>query len=230
MILLQKGLNKLIGNKLIELLVEDGIIGNKSRFAFNILRKEIESIFKRKNYHWRQDSNLVAIRLKTDRQYKFSNRFVDIGFITVGNETYCFEMSTVAGLYGVGNVLSPNWIDGVFGVGVVKENQYPKAYSLQGNWWTGYNFLFQIADFEFYRDGNLNDVLDRGTIYKGKKGFNFHSWLNFASKFVNNLSQGCMVTDAKTWLNIVLPQLERLATLQNNQIDFTLLNEDDFLL
>lgn len=228
--LLQNGLNKLIGSKLNSLLVEDGFIGLKSQNAMNILRKEVEFIFKRKGYDWRADGNLVAIRLKTDRQYKFSNRFVDIGLITVGNQTHCFEMSTVAGLYGQGNVLSPNWIDCVYGVGVVKEGQYKKAYQLNGNWWTGHKFLMQIADFEFYRDGNLDTILDRGKVYKGKKGFNFHSWIGFVGKLVNNLSQGCMVTESQTWVNIVLPLLERLATMQNNEIDFTLLGEDDFIL
>lgn len=230
MLNLQIGINKLVGSKLPKLLTEDGIIGKKTREGVEILRSEVEAIFKRKGYVWNKDGNLVAIRLKTERAYKFSNRFVDIGLVTLGQNEEAFQMSTVAGLYGRGNVLNPIWIDGVFGVGVVKEAQYRKAYELNGAWWTGRKFLKQIADFFFYRDGNLDLNLDRGKIYSGIRGFNFHTWLKFWGKLVNNLSQGCMVTEEWVWLNIVLPYLERLAVIYSNQIDFTLLNEDDFLL
>jgi len=226
--LLQEALNKLIGARLPEPLICDGIVGKKTTLAYDTLAKASAEVFKKKGYVWSAEANLIAIRVKTDRQYKFSNRFVDIGLITIGDVEICFPMSSVAGLYGKGNVLSPIWIDGVYGVGVVKEGQYKGAYSLNSAWWSGLKFLMQVEDFDYYRDGNLDTKLNRLKVYRGKKGFNFHSWRGFVGAVVNNLSQGCMVTEQAVWTNTVLPLLERVAVIYKNKIDFTLINEDDF--
>lgn len=216
---LQTALNILLN----ENLVVDGLIGQKSQHAINKLRGKIEQIFKKNGWAFNH-SNLVCIRIDD----VFDNKFTDIGFVNIGSQNYAFNMSTLAGLYGKGNVFSPNWIDGVFGVGVVKEGNYPKAYQLNTGWWTGKPFLLQIADFEYYRDGNLDTIVDRKKVYKGKKGFNFHSWAGFVGNIVNNLSQGCMVVQLPIYESLVIPLFNQLAKEYKNEIDFTLLNKKYF--
>lgn len=218
---LQASLNELLKGKITPLVV-DGIIGRNTRNSIDILRSRLEKIYIEKKYTW-NENNLICIRLDDI----FDNQFTDICFINIANQNYSFPMSTLAGLNGVGNVFNPNWIDGVFGVGVVKEGYYKEAYQLNTGWWTGLPFLMQIADFEFYRDGNRNITLDRGQIYKGKKGFNLHSWAGFFGNVVNNLSQGCMVFRADIYTSQVVPLLNILANKYNNKIDFCLLHKND---
>jgi hypothetical protein len=215
---LQEGLNKLLKTNL----QVDGIIGPKSKLAIDNLRKKIEIIFKEKGYTF-NFSNLVCIRLDDI----FDNKFTDVCFINIGERNYAFPCSTLAGHWGVGSVFNPSWIDGVFGVGVIKEGYYKQAYQLNTGWWTGLPFLMQIADFEYYRDGNKDTILDRGKVYKGKKGFNFHSWKGFVGNVVNNLSQGCIVFSEVVY-NSIIPLLSQLSLYYNNQIDFCLLNGKDF--
>jgi hypothetical protein len=216
---LQSALNTLLN----ENLIVDGLIGVKTQNAINKLRGQIEKDFKKKGYQFNH-SNLVCIRLDD----VFDNKFTDICFVNIGTQNYAFNISTLAGLYGKGNVFNPNWIDGVFGVGVVKEGNYPKAYQLNTGWWTGLPFLYQIADFEYYRDGNLDITLNRAKVYKGKKGFNFHSWRGFIGNVVNNLSQGCMVAQQSTYESLSIPLFQQLAKDYKNEIDFTLLHKRDF--
>jgi peptidoglycan hydrolase-like protein with peptidoglycan-binding domain len=218
---LQEALNTLTNGNL----KVDGLVGQQTQNAINKLRGQIERIFKRRGYSF-NNSNLVAIRMDD----VFDNKFTDICFVNIGTQNYAFNISTLAGLYGKGNVFNPNWIDGVFGVGVVKEGNYQKAYQLNTGWWTGLPFLFQIADFEYYRDGNLDITLNRAKVYKGKKGFNFHSWKGFVGNVVNNLSQGCMVAQQPIYESLAIPLFRELSKEYKNQIDFTLLQKRDFAL
>jgi hypothetical protein len=220
--LLQRGLNQLLGNKIVPL-VEDGIVGKNTRNATKVLRQETVSRMERKGYVIdKSGTEIVGIRLGA-----FTNTFKDVGLIIIGEQEYAFPMSTVAGLYGKGNVMNPNWIDGVYGVGVIKEGQYLDCYNLQGPWWSGENFLYQIRNMDFYRDGDLDTEIDRNQVYTGIKGFNFHSWARFEADEVNNLSQGCQVTIVSVWNEIVEPLLYKLHEAQGD-ITYTLLHLDDF--
>lgn len=183
----------------------DGIIGPISKACLFILHRRIEKLYKEKGYTKEKNNslNLIGVRMS----HKYTNKFTDFYIFCYPNShtiTRIVPCSTKPGLYGLGNIFNPRWIMGKFGTAVMKPGQYKEAYTLQSGWWSGRPFLYQVGRVEIYRDGNKDLKIDREIKQSGFFGINHHSWKNFISNFVNNLSQGCQVFKARV-LDYVVP-------------------------
>lgn len=209
---------------------DDGIIGTETTLAKEVFYNWLRQKFADNNYMWNQNYNLIGIR--TDDVY--TNKFTDIGVITIANDFICFPISTKP---GIGKVLNPPTVAGVKGVAVMKEGQYVDLYEYNGAWWSGMPFLLQKGSVIAYRDSDLNTTITR-TVEQSDNdlgyrfSLNFHSYQNAswkwnidilsylrADKTYSNLSEGCQVTQA-----LYMDLIDKYFKNMGKKITYTLLH------
>lgn len=215
----QKALNKILPDCN---LVVDGLSGKETCKALTRLAVCLGDAFETNRYSIEEGVNLVGLRVSD----KFTNRFTDFYICWDWEEfsnTRVFPCSTKSGLP---RVLAPKWVMGKYGVATLKEGQYKNAFSLQGGWWSGLPFLYQIRPVTVYRDGNKNALVDRTGEQAGLFGINHHSWIGFKGKILGNLSEGCQVFKPEI-LGKILPYWERASQEQGEGITYTLLHVND---
>jgi hypothetical protein len=202
-------------------LVEDGILGAKSKEQITVAITKLKSEFAKRMWQW-NDFNFIGIRTDNDFDDTFEDWFVIVAYDTL----VAVPASTVAGVTSVWKYLNL-WIRGRAGVGTIMENQQIDYLLVEprGDSWTswtgGLGFLYQDKPINVYR-GALQDggkwYIDRTNPVMGDigGGFNVHSWNGFNIWTVNNLSEGCNVTRHEYW-NIIFPLLVKNARSENGQ-------------
>lgn len=188
-------------------LVVDGIIGNKSKVAIEKAVNKLKEHCNKHNLVWDNEYMFIGVRTDEDLDNSFDDWFI---FIEDNIIKFACPASTVSGTPGI----SKYWnriIRGRAGVGTIVENQqinYLVVKPVKGNTWSmwtgGLGFLFQDKPISVYRGA----VKRNNVWYYNKEnvvhndlggGFNVHSWSNWFSPLVNNLSEGCQVTKANYW-------------------------------
>lgn len=168
----------------------DGLIGSKSLSAASEYVKR--ELIKRKWVY----SPLIFIRL----DYTLTDTFDDIVCVYQGDIlTNVFVCSTTAGSYYVKN---PITYGGVKGTAIAKEQQVLNSHKFftASDWktlWLGGPFFRQMKDIEIYRDGNMDNKLDKVTLQKGMFGINLHR--GGLGNIIYNWSAGCHVTPDTFW-------------------------------
>jgi len=161
----------------------------------------------------------------------FTDMATDWILIPYQNMCYVVPASTKAGWF---RVFTPEWIDGVFGVGVVVPGFYVNVWKLvtgknHSLLWSGAPYGHQIgAPFNYVRDGDKNNTITYGKVYSGYKGFNLHTYKNWNKNWVwklvdkiFNISTGCQVIPYYHFMDI-LPILEALAAKNNGFLSYCL--------
>ncbi|MGL4781592.1 MAG: hypothetical protein ACRCXN_12305, partial [Bacteroidales bacterium] len=217
-------------------LVEDGIIGNKSREQIIIALQRLRAEFAKRLWKW-EDFNFIGIRTDND----FDDTFEDWFVLTVYDTLIAVPCSTVAGVTSVWKYMNL-WVNGKTGVGTIKSNQQIDYLLVEpddkelikkfGSWWTnwtgdiargvkGKGFLYQDTPIDIRR-GAIQDggkwLIDMTSLIPNSvgNGMNVHTWVNFWGWIVGNLSEGCQVTREEYW-NIIFPILVKNARLVNGQ-------------
>jgi hypothetical protein len=220
--LTQQGLNELVNAGL-------PLTGNYlARTTANgkVLINRLKAIYKAKGYIWAPNGNFGAVRMND----VLDNKFTDWGFLTLGEEqVLLWPMSTKPGLLYMQQANTKG--------GIVKEGQWD-CYQIQGPWFSGLEFLFQVAPIEYYRDYDLDNMIDRGKVYSGIEGFNWHSYKNSRTGWFWNLfvvsdktagimSKGCQVAQYFVYA-LVWRYIKEMAALRKGRIRYTLLHFKDF--
>lgn len=174
----------------------DGIIGPKTILATQkYITKEIN-----KRGWIMPITDLLFIRL----DQTLTNTYDDIAIrFNNGKIDKIFSCSTTAGDYYIFNPITDG---GITGTGIVAEQQVLKAHQFitSANWkslWLGGPYMNQVNPIKYYRDGNKNRVLDKGTVYTGVKGFNQHHGGN--ENIIYNWSAGCFISHPTDWYDAV---------------------------
>ncbi|HKC69638.1 MAG TPA: hypothetical protein VKG26_15480, partial [Bacteroidia bacterium] len=179
----QKACNVLINAGL----TEDGVLGNESNAAIANLKTKLQTIFTKKNYNW-GTGNLIGIRMSD----VYTNEFTDYGIIITDNQLIAYPKSTKPGLTYL------NHPDNAAGCACLKEGQYHGMWNFVDVYggWTGDPYMQQAANCTVYREVNHGASINRNAeTNTGVFGINFHTWKNFNSNLVQNLSAGCQVMD-----------------------------------
>lgn len=190
-------------------LTVDGIIGNKSIVEINLLLVRLKNKFAKEGWKWNHQ-NMISIRTSN----KFTNIFADWCIITKGESLIAFPISTVAGWGYARNK------DYGKKVAVLREGNYPSLWIEGKTSWTGKKYLQQISNCTVYRDGNLDEIIDKNITEVGNFGINFHSWKGFLSNYVGRLSAGCQVVRADV-LDLIWEHIP------DGKIDYTLIKLDE---
>lgn len=217
---------------------------------------QLRTAVKNKGYTFFDNSvNLIGVR--TDDV--FDNQFSDFlhvaytDYATNQKKVLTLPWTTLAGTLGKGGVYKPLTVGGtnvktnkwevVTGVAVLVEGQYRGAYKFIDDYvtWLSYPFFNQVGDVLVYRDGTINDIIDRGgsVIHKGKFGVNIHRMSNngTVSKFVNfaesqyapngvTWSQGCQGSPEPEFKKL-LPIVRQDVKRNGNIFSYTLLHQRD---
>jgi hypothetical protein len=227
----QRGLNAILGCNL----KDDGVIGTFSTAQIANFITLMKRIYREKNYIWEPHYNFGAFRMSD----VLDNQFSDWGFIIIGDtNAKLFPMSTKPGLMYMQqkDTLGGVWVEG----------QYLDTLSLENSGWSGMPFLMQRKPVKFYRDLDLDNVIDRGTVHSDSQsalvGFYIHSYYNTITKWfwdvamvsiknatgrVSALSKGCQVFMASVWKQ-VLPWVEVMVKAKiNRRVTYTLIHIKD---
>lgn len=208
-------------------LVEDGIIGVKSRMAIFEGIKKLKLDFALRNWVWNDEFNFIGFRTNDE----FENTFEDWFVVYTADTLIALPSTTVAGVVGVWKYVNI-WLRGKKGVGTIKENQQIDYLLVQpntsNNWsmWTGgLGFLFQDKPIDVYRGAyqqNGKLYIDKNNLATGDigGGFNVHSWAGFNIWNVNNLSEGCQTTRQQYW-DILFPLLVKNS--KNSRVIYSLI-------
>ena len=218
-----KQTQKFLNYFLNESLTVDGIQGAKTTEAIQRAIQKLKQKFELHSLNWNESFNFIGIRTDND----FDNTFDDFFVVFAYNTIIAFSSSTVAGLPSAVKNASLV-VEGIKGVGIICENQQidylfvnPKDTTFWNpNWTGGIGFLYQDHECYIYRDSNGNGLIDREVKTKGLYGMNIHSWNGFYGENVDNLSEGCQVTQYYNWVNLY-PLL--LKNAKKNRIIYTLL-------
>ena len=188
----------------------DGVVGPKTLAATqDFVIKEIQ----KRNWVV-PDTGLVFLRLDQTLTNTFDDIVIRFNKGAVDRVAPC---STTAGSYYIKN---PITYGGVRGTAIAKEQQTLKShrFTTSANWkslWLGAPYFQQLSPIEIYRDGNMDNKLDKAVLQKGLFGINFHR--AGLGSFIDNWSAGCQVTADKFWYDIITPFV-------NGQLyDFTLI-------
>lgn len=195
----------------------DGVIGSKSSAVIKELYTKIRMEFNKLGYEWHH-MNFLAVRMDD----KYTNQFTDWGIITKGESVICFPMSTKPGWSYVKN---KQYIAEKKGVAVLKEGNYPNMWVKGKTAWTGKPYLQQKANCIVYRDTDMDEEIDRMLYFSGNFGINYHTWKNFVSTLIQNLSAGCQV-DKSDIHDMVWPYIELALECQGGDLDFTLIHNE----
>lgn len=205
MINLQKLLNQKGYN-----LKPDGVVGPKTLAATqDFITKEIQK------RNWKIPAiGFVFLRLDQTLTNTFDDVIVRFNRGIVDRVAPC---STTAGQHYIKN---PITYGGIRGTAIAKEQQIINShqFNTSANWkslWLGAPYFQQISSIDIYRDGNMDNKLDKAILQKGLFGINFHR--AGAGSFIDNWSAGCQVTPDKFWYDLI-------SIFRNGQfIDFTLI-------
>lgn len=206
----------------------DGSIGLASQTAIANLVAKLKLIFTKKGYSW-NNQNLIGVRTNDI----FTDAFTDFGIIVIGETLVAFLISTKPGSKYLEHPENPK------GTACLAEGNYPAMWQFhnQIGGWTGDPFCQQISRCKVYRQvgKKKGDKIDKSTVEVGLFGINFHTWKNFNSPNVLNLSAGCQVmqeyvmTNGKddNQLDEVCEYLQKYWPFPNS-ISYTLLLSEDF--
>lgn len=210
----QEGCNAILGTQL----KVDGIIGEKTTSAQKMIFSLIKQKYQNANKRWNH-MNFGAIRMSD----KFDDQFTDWGFMTKGNSIVLFPMSTKPGW---GYVKNKQYIEKVKGVAVLEEQFIYDFWAMGKTSWTGKKYLQQINKAWIIRDDNMDEKIDRLKRFFVNVGINFHSWKNWFSTLVKNLSAGCQVVKADVH-DLIFPYIEMALEEQGGTLDYALFHKDN---
>lgn len=207
-------------------LVVDGIIGSHTKKTITLAKDLLKSHVKDSGLKWNDNFMFIGIRTDQDLDNTFDDWFV----IIEKDKMLAFPASTVSGVPGI----KKYWyrmINGKRGVGTVKAPQQIKYTLIQPggsqwhNWTGGIGFLYQSYPIVVHRGAYLKEGIwlydEKSIVPNTLGGFNVHSWLNWFSSLVNNLSEGCQVVKYNYW-KILYPILKNNMT-KNSVIEYTLI-------
>lgn len=228
----QTALNAILIGKITPLKV-DGSFGALTFAAEELFLEQLKQIYDDKDYYPCLDG-LHAVRMDDT----YTNTFSDWFFCydtTANNQIKFFPASTKPGTVAVWKKAF-EWIMGKQGVAVLKEAQILNFWTIQGAWWSGLPFLWQVINCIIYRDNNTDGFISRVVEHFGNFGINGHSWKGWTALFVSYwkdairkigvaLSEGCQVTPEQYWLIIIaILQLNN----PDNKVHYTLIHFNDF--
>ena len=184
-------------------LVEDGVIGVKSKEALKTATERLKTILENRGYKWLPEQ-FIFLRCSD----KFNNQTSDFTvFIQFGVIQFALESSTRAGDFYVFNPIS---YGGITGTAVLAEGQYIDTW--QGSWQTRFGFrsfeFLQVKPVKIWRDGNKNRQIDKNVSQTGMFGINIHTagWTNIVDRW----SAGCIVHPKSQW-DLVTPNFYQRA-------------------
>ena len=174
----------------------DGIIGpNTIKATEDFIFKQLD---KRK---WvRPINDFVWLRLDNT----LTNTYDDVCVRFNGSHIdMIFPCSTTAGDYYIFNPITEG---GVTGTAIATEQQVIKSHRFvtSANWASlllGGPYFQEDKPVSFYRDGNKDRNIDRGTVYTRNIGINFHH--GGAENIIYNWSAACMIAHPKDWYEAI---------------------------
>jgi hypothetical protein len=213
-----------------ESLVVDGIAGNKTKSAIEEAIRRLQLMFKKRGWKWQDDFNFIGLRV----DYDFDDTFEDWFVIFSSGTIVAVPASTTSGVPGIAKYVN-RWINGVAGVGTICENQQidyllvkPVATNSWSLWTGGLGFGYQDKPISVYRGAIKNP---EGWVINTKVrldnvfgGFNNHSWAGYSFFQVSNLSEGCQVTKAKYWNELIFPMICKHA--KNGRYTYSLMQDN----
>ena len=209
-------------------LAVDGILGPLTKTASaktcTLLKKHIID----SGLEFNEDFMFIGIRTDKDIDNTFEDWFVIMYY--KARTINAFPASTVSGTPGIRKYWN-RMINGTRGVGTITApQQIDYSVILPGssawhNWTGAIGFLYQSFPIDVHRGAYEKEKglwhYDESNMIRGVLGgFNIHSWRNWFTTAVNNLSEGCQVTKYKYW-KILFPVLVKRA--QKGVIKYTLL-------
>ena len=172
----------------------DGKYGNDTKTK---LTAYVTAKLSRLNYTLPKRKQIVYIR--TD--YSLTNTYDDFAVLfDNGHLIDCAPCSTTAGRH---YVMNPLTVGGITGTAIAVENQIVKnchVFNTSANWktlWLSMPFFRQIEPMKIYRDGNKDNVINKGLQTTGLYGINLHR--GGLGSIIERWSAGCMVVPDKYW-------------------------------
>lgn len=212
-------LNYYLSEELPDLLLVDGVQGNKTNNAIEIAINKLKNKFSKENLIWDNSFNFIGLRTSN----KITDRYDDWFILYYAKTLVAFPASTKSGKPAIMKYWN-RFIKGIRGFGTIKENQQIDYLLVRGtnsgwsSWTGGLGFLFQDRKIQIYRDPNTDNIIDTSVFVTSENdGFNVHSWKNvnaFPSNppilgtratsmnlpnAVSNISEGCQVTLENYW-------------------------------
>lgn len=149
------------------------------------------------NYTLPKRKQIVYIR--TD--YSLTNTYDDFAVLLDNGGLYDIApCSTTAGRH---YVMNPLTVGGITGTAIAVENQIvynSHVFVTSSNWktlWLKMPFFRQIEPMRIYRDGNKDNVINKGTITTGLYGINLHR--GGLGSLIERWSAGCQVVPDAYW-------------------------------
>jgi hypothetical protein len=172
----------------------DGKYGLQTRTNF---RAYVTAKLSMKNYTLQKGYQIVYIR--TD--YGLTNTYDDFAVLFFdGNIVDVAPCSTTAGRH---YVMNPLTVGGITGTAVAIENQIVKGchkFVTSSNWktlWLKMPYFQQIKPMKIYRDGNKDNVINKGIITEGLYGINLHR--GGLGSLIERWSAGCQIVPDVYW-------------------------------
>ena len=186
---------------------------------------ELKTLVESKGYEFfdKGNYNLNIVYIRTNQD--FTDRYTDVLHIAYKEggveKIFIAPCSTKAGSHYVKN---PITYLGIKGTAVLIPNQYKATWQfIDNNSWLGTPYLKQIKNVKVWRDGVIDEDIDKQNIQEGNFGINLHTAGDIKG-IVYNWSAGCLVTPKVFWVQ-VLDLLRKSAKLYGNTFTATLIDK-----
>lgn len=174
--------------------------GVDGKYGVDTRTKLLAYIFGRASYlNYKIPKRKQIFYIRTD--YSLTNTYDDFAVLLDNGGLYDIApCSTTAGRH---YVMNPLTVGGITGTAIAVENQVVyncHVFNTANNWktlWLSMPFFRQIEFMRIYRDGNKDNIINKGTITRGLYGINLHR--GGLGSFIDRWSAGCMVVPDEYW-------------------------------
>jgi hypothetical protein len=165
--------------------------------------------------------NIIGIRTADNSANTFNDRLACVYRDESGWVTREWAITTDPGVYYRENPIGNNT-----GTAIMKCQQARGAYRL-GKHRNLYTALVQVKPVLYWRDSNLDAVLDLTDEREGRIGLNIHRASRHGSEVVDRFSAGCQVFGDPDDYDAFIKLCEKSAELYGNGFTYTLISVGD---
>jgi len=183
---------------------KNGVDGAPGKLTRAAVTKYIKKRCKDQGYEFLKH-NIYSLRMSGT----FTDKFSEYAFVF--DKGLCVSIlpwTTKPGKYWISN---PVTVGGIKGTGCMKEGQWKDSHQYEAtpkSKWGNAGYFLQKNAIEVYRDGNLDDTLNKETIQFAPTWYGFFLHAMGTGRRIWNWSAGCNGAPLEAWKKYVDPYFE----------------------
>jgi hypothetical protein len=184
---------------------KDGVDGDPGDKTLKACTFYIKKMCKKYGYQF-LENNIYSLRFSSE----FTDKFSEIALV-VDDKGKCVSIlpwTTKPGKYWISN---PVTVGGIKGTGCMKEGQWLNSHRYEAtpkSKWGVAGYFIQHSMIEVYRDGNMDNKLDKNVVQKAPTWYGFFLHAMGSGRRIWNWSAGCNGAPLNEWKQKIDPYFD----------------------